>query len=138
MQTDFTDAQDRHWVDAQTLYAAQRWANADHLYGVAAECALKSLMLVFGMPFDAAKDKPAKNDDRQHIDSIWVRYETYRTGHHQGAAYTLPTGTPFHDWHISQRYADQSGFNSVRVNAHREAAEAARQLVEKARRDGLI
>ena len=31
---DFFDASQRHWDDAQSLYVAQRWANADHLYGL--------------------------------------------------------------------------------------------------------
>lgn len=49
MKTDFHDAHERHWDDAERLFEAQRWANADHLYGVAAECGLKWLMVHFGM-----------------------------------------------------------------------------------------
>ncbi|WHF34964.1 hypothetical protein [Aeromonas salmonicida] len=47
MQADFLDAHARHWDDAESLLQAQRWANADHLYGMAAECGLKQLMRVF-------------------------------------------------------------------------------------------
>ena len=63
MRPDFFDAQQRHWVDAEHLLQAQRWANADHLYGMAAECGLKQLMLIFNMPYDAAKDRPAERSD---------------------------------------------------------------------------
>ena len=66
MQADFLDAHDRHWDDAGRLFAAQRWANADHLYGMAAECGLKRLMLAFGMPFDSVGDRPANQPDRVH------------------------------------------------------------------------
>lgn len=66
MQADFLDAHERHWGDAERLFQAQRWANADHLYGMAAECGMKRLMLAFGMPYDAGKDWPASKQDRAH------------------------------------------------------------------------
>lgn len=37
----YGDAAKRHYVDAQSLAAAQRYDNAGHLIGFAAECALK-------------------------------------------------------------------------------------------------
>jgi len=40
---DFLDAHERHWEDAELLFGNRRWANADHLYGLAAECGLKAL-----------------------------------------------------------------------------------------------
>lgn len=42
--TDFVDAHERHWRDAELLWQHQRWANADQLYGLSAECGLKALM----------------------------------------------------------------------------------------------
>ena len=84
MHTDFHDAHERHWADAELLYNEGRWANADHLYRMAAECGLKRLMLLFGMPFDVAGDRPSDWSDRVHADGIWTRYETYRSGHRSG------------------------------------------------------
>jgi hypothetical protein len=52
MQADFLDAHERHWQDAELLLTNQRLANADHLYGMSAECGLKRLMLAFGMTYD--------------------------------------------------------------------------------------
>ena len=49
MNTDFLDAHKRHWADAELLYNEDRWANADHLYGMAAECGLKRLILLFAL-----------------------------------------------------------------------------------------
>ena len=49
MKVDCRDAHDRHWHDGETLYAASRWANADHLYGISAECGLKAAMTGLGM-----------------------------------------------------------------------------------------
>ena len=139
MQSDFLDAHNRHFNDAEQLFNANRWANADHLYGLATECGLKSLMLAFGMPFDANKDMPQKRADKQHANGIWARYETYRNGHHQGIGYVLPTiPNPFQDWHVSQRYANQSNFDQARTEPHRFATEQVRKLISKAQREGLL
>jgi hypothetical protein len=40
MNADFLDAHYRHWQDAELLFGRGRLANADHLYGLAAECGL--------------------------------------------------------------------------------------------------
>ena len=40
----FVDAHHRHWEDAQLLFRNHRWANADQLYGLCAECGLKAVM----------------------------------------------------------------------------------------------
>lgn len=137
VQADFHDAHDRHWQDAEKLYADSRWANADHLYGLAAECGLKRLMLGFGMLL-RADGVPKGRDDRKHADQLWVRYDAYRESHHTGTAYPVPAVNPFGDWSIEQRYANQNGFDVTRVNAHRRGADVIRRLVSKARADGLI
>lgn len=138
MQADYLDAHERHWQDAELLFQAQRWANADHLYGMAAECGLKRLMLAFGMPFDTNKNRPAHQMDRVHAESIWVRFESYRSGHHQGAGYALTTPNPFENWKVEQRYAHRSNFNQPLVEAHRSGAEAVARLIQKARWEGLV
>lgn len=43
----FASAAERHFHDAEYLRADSRWPNADHHFGFAAECALKSLLLQF-------------------------------------------------------------------------------------------
>lgn len=138
MQTDFLDAHERHWEDAERLFQAQRWANADHLYGMAAECGLKQLMRAFGMSFDTARGQPRKSLDRAHADGIWARYESYRCGHHRGAGYALPDPNPFSNWNASQRYAHQKHFDQARVQAHRSGADVIKELIKKARKEGLI
>jgi len=138
VNSDFEDAHKRHWEDAEMLYDNDRWANADHLYGMAAECGLKCLMLVFGMPFDHTRDMPRNRPDRQHADGIWARYESYRYGHTKGTHYALSTANPFHDWDVSQRYANRSNFDQARAQSHQAGAKAVRRLVERARREGFI
>jgi hypothetical protein len=138
MKADFLDAHERHWIDAQGLFQAERWANADHLYGVSAECGLKRLMLAFGMPYDSLKDRPGKDSDRKHIDLIWTRFESYRCGHPQATGYSLAMTNPFSNWNVAQRYARQSNFNQTRVKAHQAGVILVRSLVQKAKLEGLI
>ena len=88
MQADFLDAHARHWDDAEILLQAQRWANADHLYGIAAECGLKKLMLVFGMPYDTVKDRPSDRMDQVHANGVWTRFQSYSNGHRAWYAYS--------------------------------------------------
>jgi hypothetical protein len=138
MKADFLDAHERHWVDAEGLFQAQRWANADHLYGIAAECGLKRLMLAFGMPYDNDNDRPKKSRDRIHANGVWARFESYRCGHHHGAGYALTTPDPFADWDVAQRYAHQSNFDQARAEAHQAGAILVRKLIQKAKWEGLI
>jgi hypothetical protein len=95
MNADFLDAHRRHLCDADYLFNASHLANADQLYGMAAECGLKQLMLAFGMKVRAADGAPEKREDREHIDKLWIRYEAYRSGTVQGVQYGLPSSSPF-------------------------------------------
>ena len=138
MNADFRDAHERHWEDAEMLYNSSRWANADHLYGMAAECGLKCLMLAFDMPFDTQRDMPERQQDKKHANVIWNRYESYRCGHPRGAHYALPASNPFSDWNVNQRYANRSDFDQARAQSHQTGANIVRKLVYNAIRDGLI
>jgi hypothetical protein len=138
MQADFLDAHKRHWEDAERLFQAQRWANADHLYGMAAECGLKRLMQAFGMPLDVSKDRPLKQEDRVHANGVWTRFESYRQGHVQGTGYLLSTTSCFSTWDISDRYAHQSSFDQPRAQAHQTGALAVCELIKKAQREGFL
>jgi len=138
MQANYLDAHERHLSDAERLFAAQRWANADHLYGLAAECGLKRLMRAFGMPFDSKMDRPQEKNDRVHANGIWERFESYRSGHQNGTAYALPEESPFANWHINERYAHQSHFELSRVEHHQKGALMVAGLITKAKHEGLL
>ncbi len=137
MNTDFLDAHHRHLNDADSLFNASRLANADHLYGMAAECGLKQLMIAFGMQTKSTGD-PRQDKDRQHVDKVWMRYEAYRSGHVQGVHYGLPSTTPFGDWCASQRYEKKVRFYYARVEPHHTAAHAVHALLKKAESAGLV
>lgn len=137
MPPDFLDASKRHRDDAEQLYSMQRWANAGHLYGLAAECGLKRLMLAFGMQTNA-NGAPVLHDDKVHANKIWLRYETYRGNSLLGPQYGLPNGRPFDNWDIADRYAHQSNFNNQIIEPYRNGANAVLVLIKQAELAGLI
>ncbi|MGE4297110.1 MAG: hypothetical protein AB7E47_03695 [Desulfovibrionaceae bacterium] len=137
MDVDFFDAHARHWQDAEILEHASRFANADHLFGFSAECGLKGLMHCFGMRTDAS-GSPTDSKDKRHANAIWDRFEAYRAGHQTGAAYTLPRSNPFSNWNVDQRYANQRNFDAKLVAKHKSGATSVNNLIEKAKKDGLL
>lgn len=138
MNTDFLDAHHRHLRDADSLFSASRLANADHLYGMAAECGLKQLMIAFGMETDNTGAPKNRGSDWIHAEKVWTRYETYRSGHIQGVQYGLPPSNPFEDWKAEQRYAQERCFDHARVQPHRTAAHTVRGLVKNAEKGGFV
>lgn len=134
---DFLDAMERHWLDAEDLLklTPPSLANADQLYGLAAECGLKALMLKWGMTLNN-NHAPAKRDDRKHADKIWDRYETYRQG--RSSSLALPGTRYFDDWSIDHRYASRSHFQQTVVGNHRQGAAIVKQLVAQAHIEGVL
>lgn len=143
MNADFYDAHCRHWEDAETLCNDGRLANADHLYGMAAECGLKRLMELFGMMVDATTGKPYKPNtspkewETKHADKIRIRYQSYLSGQ-RAIDYALQSNDPFSDWDVNQRYANRSDFDIARVQPHRAGALEVQNLIKKAEIEGLI
>lgn len=137
MPEDFYDAHERHYDDAEFLYAEKRWANADHLFGVAAECGLKALTEKF-------KGGALQRAERLHINepskpaNAWDIFESYRSGHSLSAKFSMPPDNPFLDWDVSQRYASRTNFNQAVVDPHREGADLVMNLVITADVEGIL
>ena len=136
MPTDFLDAMKRHWRDAELLRSPEqlRLANADHLYGMAAECGLKSLMTKEGMDLD--KNPAHKQKYKKHINATWEHFSDFRQG--RLATYTLTVSNPFNDWLVDQRYAAEANFNDARVDGYKAGAQQVYDLVERAENDGVL
>ena len=126
---DFADAHGRHLKDAEQFFRQPRWANADHLYGLSAECGLKAVL--------DAEGQPVAVRYRNHVDRLWRQFQTFAAGRTGvGNLSLLPVGEPFRDWCIDQRYAHQSNFGRARVEPHRDAARAIRAMVQHAIQGG--
>ena len=74
MTSDFYNAFVRHDKDADILWQHQRWANSDHHYGLAAECALKALLLKQGIKTQEGDPSP---EYKKHIRVFIFTYRFY-------------------------------------------------------------
>ena len=124
---DFANAHDRHWRDAKLLFQAGRWANADQLYGLSAECGLKAVMVADGLPV-GADGSPGK-EYRKHVDTLWGIFRAFVQGRQTGQLlHHLPQCNPFASWSIRNRYANGVHFNEQSVAPHQAGAEGVRNL----------
>lgn len=119
MNEKYDEAAQRHWRDAEWLSGAQRTENADQLYGLAAECAVKAVLSK--LPGCSSGGELALGY-RKHIDELWDRIPL------QGVAKLAPTlqslvqaGNPFQDWRVEQRYAGDGIVSSSSMASHRQA-----------------
>lgn len=126
---DFADAHNRHWKDGERLFGHFAWANADHLYGLSAECGLKAVLVAEGQPVE----RPYK----RHVDDLWPEFVSFAQGR-SGATYLslIPTDTPFQNWRVSHRYAHRRHFSEAYVTPHRNAACAVRTMLQSANLGG--
>ena len=120
-EADFTDAHRRHWADAELLFEHDRWANADHLYGLSAECGLKAVMEEQG--------ETIAGEYKKHVRELWPRFVDFMET--AGELWSeFPEGEPFDDWSHHDRYAHQGLFQLDDVKRHRDAAERICRMVK--------
>lgn len=132
----FVDAHRRHWDDAQLLFRGNRWANADQLYGLCAECGLKAVMRRSGMPVGPL-GVPALEQHKQHVNTLWPQFATFVRGRIGGRYLSLiPPANPFSNWSIGDRYAHRHHFHRTGVDDHRKAARKVFWMIQQAKVNG--
>lgn len=135
MSEDFCNAAHRHFIDAQVLHTQSRLANADHLYGFAAECALKAVALGLGMPIT---EKAERTAFRKHIDKFWEHFVIFANNNQHVHYASQLAATPFDNWKADQRYLHESHISDPALETHKQAAERTMQILEKAMLDGIL
>ena len=135
MSTDYLDAAKRHMADAESL-KPNSWANADHLFGVAAECALKQLMTSLGMEVHP-DGNPKDPGHTIHMPHIWSAFQSFAQGR-LAARYLRPLSTQntFSSWAIEQRYAHRSDITPSQADHHHKAASECMATLEMMHLDG--
>lgn len=152
MPVHYGESSHRHFDDGCFLQADRRHPNADHHFGVAAECAVKALLVGLGVRTDAAGniDRPY----RRHMGELFeptpgaqtnlcAEFSAFVRGR-SGARYLprLPDGETledlFEDWSIDQRYVESCDIRPARVHDHFRAARALLVCLERAESDGVV
>jgi hypothetical protein len=138
MSSDFRDASARHLEDAKLLETQSRLANADHLYGVSAECSLKCIMLGLGHPPDAVG---APTGHRDHINVLLANFQVWASGLLDASHLAmLPNSAAFAQWNVNQRYWSRSNgrFVAGTVAGTASAADQCRKVVNDMILDGIL
>lgn len=106
----------RHLSDGDHLFRDGRIDNADHLFGISAECAIK-WKLMPQLTGEAVKTM------KVHVDDLWRKSLRHLKGRQ-----SLPLlsalksgGEPFSDWRIDQRYQASGQVAPETAERHRKA-----------------
>jgi hypothetical protein len=141
MKTDFKNAYLRHHVDAEFLFDQKRYANADHLYWLAAECAIKAVMIGIDPNLVAQNGELKKQSDKKHIDMLWPHFRFFLQGRNAStysSVFPAPNN-PFNKWSISDRYIHPKHFTKSKVQVHKAAVNGAiANLIAHARAQGVL
>ncbi|MFG2548514.1 hypothetical protein ACGFWF_01015 [Streptomyces sp. NPDC048581] len=120
---------------------------ADHLAGIAAECAIKAMLLDFfgsvqdtplGIPYSPAirnrptqsnrqAEKARKDSQHGHLPHVWDQLLLLANGHHGATVLAqIPQQNPFREstdeWDVAHRYRDSGQISEQRVKRHLAAA----------------
>ena len=141
---DFGPAAQRHLDDAEHLQQHGRLANADHLAGMAAECALQAVAIGFlgvqptiaGAPIVTLSGKTTK---LSHLPTLWASLSLLITGR-QGSTFAalLLDANPFAAWSVHERYHRGDQITDARSAAHVAAARNIVDLYLRARLAGTL
>lgn len=121
-QTNYTKAARRHWDAAEELPSKCR-SVAGYLYGVAGECAVKSIMKRVGI--EEMPDDKRSDPYYAHYPYLANRLRERING--RGAAELNQFAVPnyFNNWNTDMRYSDGSLISAEVLSVWRENAERA-------------
>lgn len=116
----YSSAAVRHWKDAELLERESRIENADHHYGFAAECAVKTVLVTLPA-FSASGVLSAPY--KQHIHVLWdkVGHQSLQKSYPKLLA-ILKAVNAFSDWDVNQRYFADGKVTSAALASHKKTA----------------
>jgi len=106
-EENYMEAAVRHYLDAERLCKLQRFDNAGHLIGFAAECAIKYKIRALPISGD-----PTGTHLPELLHAARKRLGE-RAGYH--SMYNLLKDDSFEDWHVSFRYAPTGKITKSRL-----------------------
>jgi hypothetical protein len=119
MGENYADAALRHWRDAELLKGENRMENADQLYGLSAECAIKSIASGLKNFVDSGAWEA---NHFKHINALWdgVNLSCVQKAF-PNLACLLDKNNPFDDWNVNQRYYSDGCVSTQALDEHRNA-----------------
>ena len=150
-QVNYADAARRHLHDAEILFSSGRHANAGQLFGFAAECGLKAMLIACkvppgpdgGLPNTHPIKRDKKHPLREHVPWLMDRIAQHGQLIPDGASATrylatMPGLTLFTDWSIDHRYWRENALPLASVANWRAAAIEVGTMLDQAKQDGVL
>ena len=147
----YEQAARRHLTDAETLFNQGRMPNAGQLYGFAAECGLKAMLLACGVAPDTDggipaihPTKPKKGHPlRQHMPTLTDRIASHGQLIPDGMQATMymssmPNLSQFGGWSVEHRYCSDAAAPVTAVANWRRAAKEVATMLDQAKQDGVL
>ncbi|MFE6104557.1 hypothetical protein ACFVQ4_31985 [Streptomyces laurentii] len=152
MEDHYARAAMRHHDDAAYLHDDGRLPNADHHFGFAVECALKSLLLRYtqvsmdptkqgGLPSKKPWALGATGKPRYfgHLPDLWA--DVALVLHGRGGSIlsgVIAASAPFDTWSVEDRYRDGAAVTETEVRSRRAAAQQILSLHQQALIAGVL
>ncbi|MFE9026577.1 hypothetical protein ACFYOA_09985 [Streptomyces iakyrus] len=159
---DFWAAGQNHYHAARLSADRQLSVAADHLAGLAAECAIKAILLAYlgsqlstkSKPFNPAlkrppqqpapgakeKPQPPKEYEHGHLPELWSQLAEVvklSTGRQIGPVFQqMLQQNPFRSWHVAGRYCNGTSISAADLQGHLKAAYDLIAAFEYARQTG--
>ena len=141
MNVHFYNASRRHHADAEFLMNNHRIPNAAQLYGFAAECGLKAMLVSHGLPTDQNTGdiiEKGPHKFRTHVNVLVNHVGIFSTDRNYCKYLAmLPNLPSFSDWDPAHRYYDAAKI-PVSHEKWRQAATEVTKMLEQANLDGVI
>ena len=121
MLEDYALAATRHFRDAALLEQSRRLANADQLFGFAAECAIKRALVELPGFLAGGRLAPAY---QKHVNHLWdsVQVQGIQKRYPNLVRVLKGLQQPFSDWSTDQRYGPDGVVTGAAIERHRKAA----------------
>jgi hypothetical protein len=138
---DFLAASKRHYLDAELLTNSRRIPNAGHLFGFAAECGLKALLISHGLNTDPITGdiiEPPPHKYKTHINDLINNVVIFPSspGYSKYLG-MMPNIKVFSNWSAKHRYYDESSIPASHSD-WQGAAKEVMNMLDQAKLDGVI
>lgn len=148
VRVNYSESARRHFIDASTLLGGSRQANAGQLFGIAAECGIKAILVACQVPVDAdgSINKPTGvrgkgfKEHWPHLGQALTNMASAIPDSRTASTYLslIPNLSHFSDWLIEHRYWRDAALPLTSIARWQTAASEVMAALDKAKEDGRL
>lgn len=140
MEYDFSRSSERHYRSARLLDEANEMADAAHLYGLAAECGIKAVLIGTGSIPITDKGDPELQEHKQHMNGLLRMLGSLGEGRVWPKYYAMIAGKVecFGSWSVLDRYKEEDSISLGDYDSWKAAAERVEAMYRLAKVEGCV